>query len=262
VLPDSARRCRDCKRLIRGAVGNACPYCGSDKLASVLVQNVSEIRHHSSVLTAAITFCLGLTVIRLIVAFFGPRLSVSFAMTGELVAHLHMLSTGCTVLYLILRHYEGDFRALFTVSLGMFMLTEGVAAIAGRYGMLPLEGLTGLFNITLFMYSSLAVTAAIADGPHGERYHRPLMVACVGFVLLSCMRVLFQMRGGNDAHMNLPAAIILLLVASVVGWLVVRSEVQARPADSATLPAVSPRETASSAPPAASNTAEGSGAAQ
>lgn len=254
-MSDSVRRCRECKRIIPGHAGNACPYCGSDKLVTVLIQGVSEIRHHASVLTAAITFCLGLTIIRVLLAFAGQRLSISLAMTGELVAQLHMLSTACTVLYLLLRHYEGDFRALFTVSLGLFILTEGVAAIAGRFGLVPLESLGSLFNITLFMYSSLAVTAAIADGPHTERYHRPLFVTCLGFVLLSCMRVFFTMRGGQEKQLNFAATVSLLLITIIVGYLVIRTERQLRAAgDSSTFPALNPRESAPPSPTAPSST--------
>jgi len=246
---DSARRCKECKRVVRGHVGDACPYCGSDRLVSVVIQSVTTVRHHASVLTAAITFCLGLTLIRLIAAFAGSKLSTSFAMTADLIAQLHLLATSCTVLYLIVRHYEGDFRALFVVSLGLFSVTEGISILSSRFGMLPLRDLGGLFNITLFMYSSLALTAAIADGPVHDRYQRPLTVACLGFVLLSCTRVFFQMRGGTDERLNFASTIILLVMTAVIAVLLLRTDTGSgtRAADSSTMPAVG-RDPAPNAP--------------
>src|SRR4051812_9353619 len=101
---DSARRCKECKRIVRGHAGDACPYCGSGQLVTVAIVSGTEVRHHGSVLTAAITFCLGLTLIRVIAAFADSRLSVSFAMTGALVAQLQVLACACTVLYLLVRH--------------------------------------------------------------------------------------------------------------------------------------------------------------
>src|SRR5687767_14412400 len=106
---ESVRRCKDCKRIVRGHAGDACPYCGSDRL--VIATPGTAGRHHASVLTAALTFCFGLILLRMIATFMGTRLGALMLIHSELTS-LQMLVAVCTVLYVVLRRSEGDFHAL------------------------------------------------------------------------------------------------------------------------------------------------------
>jgi hypothetical protein len=224
-LPETAQRCEQCGRIVRGQGSSICPDCGGDTLVRVLVQNVGEIRHHSSILTGTVTFCLGLTVLRLVAAFIDVRNPVVFAMSSELlvsISNLHIVVTACTALFLILRHYEGDFRSLFIVCLGLFILEEGVSILYAHYGIIPLQSLESLLNIALFMYGSLAMSAAVADGPKTDDYQRPLAVACFGFMLLACTRMILQIRGGTETHLNFASAILILLMAAIITVLLLR----------------------------------------
>jgi hypothetical protein len=225
------RRCRDCKRIVRGHAGDACPYCGGSQLISVVLQATGEIKHHPSVVTAAVTFCLGLVLLRIVAAFIGPRLSVAYMMTGELLTNLQLLVAVCTVVYVILRRSEGDFRALFIVSLGLFAATEGLGALARGYGVLTLDGIATLFNLTLFMYASLALTASLADGPRKDFHQRALTFASLGFVLLASMRTIFEMRTGSTApndRQNFATTIVIFTVAAYIALLVIRGETTGR----------------------------------
>jgi len=219
------RRCDECKRNVPGHAGDACPYCGCPRLVSLSPPAPSEGRHHPSVVTAAVTFCVGLIVLRAVAPLLGSRLSVMAMLYGDLLLNLQMVIGACTVLFLILRRHEGDFRALFLVSFGLFVGSEGVAALSRTYGLQTLNTFSTLFNLALFIYSSLALTAAMADGPRRDHYQRTLVIADGGFMLLAALRTIYDMRNlESDERQNAAVSIILFVLVAAISILLVRAE--------------------------------------
>src|SRR5262245_14333384 len=111
---ESIRRCEDCRRIVRGAAGDACPYCGGGRLVIDIPPPAPTLKH-PAVLTLVLTYSIGLVLLRTILVAVGWRqLAISPAM-GELFWQLQFTGVASTALYLILRRSEGDFRALLLV---------------------------------------------------------------------------------------------------------------------------------------------------
>ena len=225
---ESARRCRDCRRVIAGnatplfGLTRACPYCGSDSLIDITLPRPAPLRHHPSVLTATLTFCVGLFVIRTAALALVPVLRASNP-AGDLLWNLQLLVGICTLVYLVLRRIEGDFLALFIINFSMFIATECLGVLAREYGLFALHGLCMLFNIGMFIYGCLALTAAIAEGKTSDVYRRPLGAACIGFVLLAMLRIFLQTHT-PAADENQITTLALLGLAIYVGRLLLRGE--------------------------------------
>src|SRR3954463_14896101 len=103
---ESIRRCEDCRRIVRGTAGDACPYCGSGRLVFDVPAPVPSSRH-PAVLTLVLTYSVGLVLLRTILVAVGWRqLAISPAM-GELFWQLQFTGVASAILYLILRRSEG-----------------------------------------------------------------------------------------------------------------------------------------------------------
>lgn len=195
--------------------------------------------HHPSVLTLAVTFCGGLVALHLAVTLFAPQWLPLVPGYKSLVWRLQLVTTVATLLYLILRRGEGDFRALFIVALGLFAGAESLGALARWYGFIALNDLAKPFNVALFIFSSLALSAAIADwawraprqppaagGGGRDRHHFALVLANIGFLFLSSMRGAMEMRGhepNNKANALISA--VLATIALCVGAGLFKAEV-------------------------------------
>jgi hypothetical protein len=173
---------------------------------------------------------------------------------------LQVVISVATLLYLILRRAEGDFRALFAVALGLFVATEGVGAIARGYGFITLNELAKPLNVSLFIFSSLAITAAVADmATHAQTggtvrrqcpplvtenrshclrtvapgrrdpYRAVFVVAVTGFMFLAALRGAMEMRGHelNETANKLLSAVLGCVVVGVAAALF-RGEMRAR----------------------------------
>ena len=194
--------------------------------------------HHPSVLTLAVTFCGGLIALHLAVTLFAPQWLPLVPGYRSLVWRLQLVITVATLLYLILRRAEGDFRALFIVALGLFAGAESLGATARWYGFIALNELAKPFNVALFIFSSLALSAAIADwgwrgqqppaarGAKRDRHAFALALANMGFLFLACLRGTLEMRGhelSDKANVLISAALAATVLC--VGAAVFKAEV-------------------------------------
>src|SRR4051812_24727398 len=182
---ESIRRCEDCRRIVRGTAGDACPYCGSGRLIQTQAAGPHSFRH-ASVLTLVLTLSIGLVLFRIVL------IATGSPAYGELLFPLQFTAGIAAIFYLILRRSEGDFRALLMVSLGLFLATEVTGALAREYGMLALNKLGREFNLTLFIFSGIAITAAVADGRRTDRFQASLIAANMGLLFLAAIRTIFH----------------------------------------------------------------------
>lgn len=215
---DFMRRCMDCGRLLHGHAGNACPHCAGDRLETVELRADAPVFKHASILTAVLTFCIGLLVLCALFTWLNPQFSFATQNYGQMLWRLQAVITGGTALYLILRRSEGDFRALFCVSLGLFVLSEIISALIRFYGFLALSGLTSLTNMGLCIFSSLALSASFADGQRRDGYARILTFSASGLMFLAAVRVFYDLRIQDmDVRGNRIVAGIVAAMAIMVG---------------------------------------------
>jgi hypothetical protein len=198
--------------------------------ASPEIVSVPETRDqsyfHPSVLTAALTFFLGLVLVPLLLFPFLPH-AAALSGYSDSLRNLQILTGIMTIIYVVLRRTEGDFRALFIISTGLFALTEGLDAVSRRLATHSLVPLEMQFATAMLVYSSLALTAAIAEGDRRNWYQRALVAAVTGFIGLAGMRVYFQMRGGGSgAWERIAILIVTTLVTLHVGGILVWGELR------------------------------------
>jgi hypothetical protein len=226
---DGLRRCEDCRRIVRGSAGDACPYCGGEHLAHIAPASPPTGIRHPSVITAVITFCVGLSALRIVILYFGQHFSVTSGAYGDVLWDLQLLITISTAMYLVLRRAEGDFRALFIISFGLFIATECLASLVRSYGFISLHNLVVMFNMTLFIYSSLCLTASIADGPRREYFSRCLTRCSIGFMFYSALRTFFEMKGRDaEVRTNMIMSLALLGLIVYLGAQLIHGEMRAR----------------------------------
>ncbi len=171
---------------------------------------------HPAISAAVLTFCGGLVLLRvyLMAVHGGGRSVPAYA---EVLMQLQMIAVLGAAMYWLLRRSEGDFRALLGVSLVLFACGEGLNTLARNYGLLPLLRLGSVFNIALFLYSSLTITAAIADLPRARfaqnrpgNAHAALVVSSFGLMLFSTLRLFLQIsRRDLDDAANHVATLVL-----------------------------------------------------
>jgi hypothetical protein len=223
--------------------------------------------HHPSILTLAVTFCGGLIALHLAVTLFAPQWLPLVPGYKALVWRLQLVIALATLLYLVLRRGEGDFCALFIVALGLFAAVESLGALARWYGFLALNELAKPFNVALFIFSSLGLSAAVADrgwhrqpkpgnagtraqGGRRDRHHFALVLADLGFLFLSCLRGGMEMRG---LELNDKANVIirnaLAVVVLCVGAAVLRAEVLSKTSAAGSPAGTQPERNGTGEPP-------------
>ena len=186
-------------------------------------------RHHTSILTLAITFFIGLVAMPLVVFPFIPQFATASAEYGNLLRNMQILSGILTLLYVILRRSEGDFRSLFMLTVGLFAATEGLAGMSHYFGVQALHPLEMLFSFALFMYSCLTLAAAIAEERRGDWFHHALVNTVIGFVLLSAVRFYFEKKGPQyEERARMFIFVVMLLLALQLAVLLVWAEIRAR----------------------------------
>ncbi|MBE7462861.1 MAG: hypothetical protein HS116_05120 [Planctomycetes bacterium] len=190
--------CRECGRVNTG-VGDACAWCGG-ALVSVTAA-LSSHRKHPQVLAAAVTFCVGLLLIRVILVLMNPGALPPLGSTwGDPLLWLEALCLGMTALYLVLRQEEGDFRALFLLTVALFAVAEVLAWVAQRFALAPVRDFSTLMAFAVAIYSSLALTAVAYD-PSTEALRaqrRPLVAAVIAVLVLAVLRAFGPYLGGTD----------------------------------------------------------------
>jgi len=215
---DFMRRCAECGRILHGHAGNACPYCGGARLESVELRTDAPVYKHSSILTAVLTFCIGLLLLCALFSWLSPNFAFATQNYGQMLWRLQSVVAAGTLFYLILRRSEGDFRALFCVALALFAIGEGLGAVVRFYGVLTLGSLTSLVGMALCIFSSLALSASFADGPRRDGYARILSFVTSGMMFMAAMRVFYDMRLRDvDVRGNRLIAGVLGFLALVVG---------------------------------------------
>lgn len=215
---DFMRRCAECGRILHGHAGNACPHCGGGLLESVELRTDAPVYKHSSILTAVLTFCIGLLVLCALFSWLSPNFAFATQSYAQMLWRLQSVVAAGTLLYLILRRSEGDFRALFCVALTLFAISEGLSAVVRFYGVLTLGSLTSLMGMALCIFSSLALSASFADGPRRDGYARILSFVTSGLMFMAAMRIFYDMRTRDvDVRGNRLSAAVLAFLALIVG---------------------------------------------
>lgn len=193
--PDSSTfmQCKDCGRHASHA-GNACAYCGGPllKVPQPAPPPPAGTFKHPQLLAAAVTFCLGLFVVQMVMnrwlrAQFAPRGNGSDALLL-----LQIVAAIGTVVYAALRSEEGDFRALCLVMLGFFVGQEAMSFIHAGYGLVQFDQYAMVTAFATTVYGSLALIAAAYDSADGPPLPgRKLMVCnCCLILVLSGLRSL------------------------------------------------------------------------
>ena len=208
---EAIRRCKDCRRVVHGEAGNACPYCGGAQLNCLLEHGAPHGRLHAPVLKLALAFCLGLGAMQLLLLN-----SDAAAASGRAAPfwQLNLLIGTCTLVYVLLRRLEGDFRALFLIAFCLFVAGEGLALFARAYGINALHLIGALFRHGLLVFSSLSLTAGAADSLAQSRHERVMFAATCGFLFLSILNLLMEYTRRESALVQDAAtALVALAVA-------------------------------------------------
>jgi len=214
---DSIRRCEDCRRIVHGEAGNACPYCGGARLRRVEDDRAHATRLHPPVFKLALAFCLGLGGMQLIALALG--LSGPPAGHGTPFWYLNVVVGVGVALYAALRRNEGDFRALFVIGFGAFVISEALSVLARAYGIGALHNLGGVFRHGMLVFSSLALTAGAADGPGHTRHERVMLAAAGGFLFLAVLHLMLEFsKSDNERFEDIASILVAFSVAAYAAW--------------------------------------------
>ncbi|MCW8131048.1 MAG: hypothetical protein KIS92_11925 [Planctomycetota bacterium] len=169
-------------------------------------------RKHSQILAAAVTFCLGLLVVRVVLGFWLPMRFAALSVGGDPLILLEAAAAAGTIMYVLLRGEEGDFRALFVVTLLFFLAQEGMSFIASAYGLLQFRVYALVVAFATTVYASLGVIAAAYDGDApAEHSRRPLLAACGVIMALSAARSLTPTLGPSAGKLVDVCGILALI---------------------------------------------------
>ena len=222
---DSIRRCDDCRRVVHGSAGNACPYCGGSRLNRMEEHRADGPRLHAPVLRLTLAFCFGLAAMQTGAVLAGLH-APSVAHAAPLW-HLNLLVAACAAIYWTLRRIEGEFRALFITTLTLFIVGEGVSAIAHAYGIGALRGLSGVFRHALLVFSSLGITAGMTDSAFLTRQERLMLIACGGFLFLAVLHLTLEfIKTENDTVEDIATICVAFGVAACVAWNIYRDRIK------------------------------------
>lgn len=199
---DSIRRCDDCRRVIHGEAGNACPYCGGSRINRLNEQRADDPRLHPPVFRLTVSFCVGLAAMQLVALALGLHAPLSGHSAP--LWHLNILVGVCVAAYWTMRRGEGDFRALFITAFCLFVLGEGLSALAHAYGIGALRKLSGMFRHALLVFSSLALTAGSTDTLEHSPHEKTMLAASAGFLLLAVLHLVLEfINAANDTAEDL-----------------------------------------------------------
>lgn len=225
---DSIRRCDDCRRVVHGEAGNACPYCGGGRLNRIVEHRDAVPQLHLPIFRLALSFCFGLATMQ--IAAFAMGLHAPTTGHAGPLWHLNILVGVCVATYWPVRRNEGDFRALFITSICLFALGEGLSALAHAYGMGSLRDLSGDFRNALLVFSSLALTAGATDTTPHTQHERTMFAASGGFLLLAIVHLILKFkRIENDAVEDFATIGIALVVAAYAAIMLFKEKAEQVP---------------------------------
>lgn len=167
-----------------------CPHCGARNLRGLSDQESCSVQKHPQVVAAVITFCVGLLLLRLTLGFWNPGGINLGSMASETLRRLESIAIVSSVIYIILRESEGDFRSLFLIALSLFVAQEALVYSANTFWIGDFHSLGILLTFASCIYSALALIAAVYDPPAIDTYRTPMLVACLVILLVSALRAL------------------------------------------------------------------------
>ena len=202
-------------------------------------QGAHPVRHHPQVLVAALTFCFGLFLVRVGLAWWGPVYFSAFhhPWSDPLIV-LGVVAGIATIAYLLLRADEGDFTALLVVSLLLFAVEELLTFFSRSYGVLTFKGFANLLAFCAAIYSSLALTAVVYEGPGVQRDESSKLAigATTAIFVLAALRALtVVVKQNNQRYLEwtgeflLAAAIVYLALGLARSYRHVSSAKQKTP---------------------------------
>ncbi len=223
------RICSGCRQSIAATL-DCCPHCGvASTLAPVpdskylvgqgQALDLPDAKYkHPQVVAAALTFCIGLLLFRVVLTLMGQiRFRVSTGSVDPLLA-LEILTIACTVVYLVLRQNEGDFRSLFLISMALFMGEECIAYCSSAFWVSAFQELGVLFTFASCIFGSLSLIAAVYDPPSQDPYRAPLVAACVAVLMVCSIRALGTLPiPPFDRYQHLMSIMVLVAVAVFLG---------------------------------------------
>jgi hypothetical protein len=219
----STPRCGTCGEQLTAA-GAACPRCAIASPPAAPARPAPTLpagpgrrsRRHPQTLASVLTFCFGLAAITVILAWWSSN-------PLGLLNHLRVAAMAGTLVYLLLRTDEGDFRALFMVALGIFALQEALVYSSRVYGTLQFQDLASLLAVCSAIFASLGLTAAAYDAQQEpqDRYETMSFLACLIILLLSLLRVvepwLTHSQVGWLSRVGSQLGLVSLIVLAVGG---------------------------------------------
>ena len=173
---------------------------------------------HPQVFAAAVTFSLGLVLVRIMLACFGPEHHKPPAsIWKDPLLLLMAVSAGTTLLYSVLRMEEGDFRALFLLTLGLFLAAEVLEYLASVFALVRVQELGTVLSFSVSIYGLLALTSAFYDYPQArlDPIRSPLVASCLGISTASAARALAPVAGLADERIPELVGVAALIVVAV-----------------------------------------------
>jgi hypothetical protein len=108
----------------------------------------------------------------------------------EYLRWLETIAIVFSVIYIILRESEGDFRALFLIALALYVGQEALVYSANTFWIGSFNSLGILITFATSNYTALALIAAVYDPPSSDPYRTPMLVSCLVILLVSAVRAL------------------------------------------------------------------------
>lgn len=217
-------QCKDCGRPASHA-GNACAYCGGPllKVPQPAPPPPAGTRKHAQLLAAAVTFCLGLLLVRVVLGFWRPVRIAPRGLGGDPLLLLEMVAAGGAIVYVALRSEEGDFRALCVVTLSFFLGQEVMSYIHASYGLVQFDQYALVTAFATTVYGSLALIAAAYDSADEPPLpgRKPMVACCCMILALSTLRSLRPILSSELGRAIEIAGIVLLIamLAYLSAWI-------------------------------------------
>jgi len=215
LSPRAIRYCKDCGRQASHA-GDACAFCGGSLAARPQpTVNGPVERNHPQIVAATVTFCLGLLLVRALMALWMSDRYRPASVGSDPLLLLEIFSACGTLLFLVLRGEEGDFRALFLVTVLLFIGEEVLSSIALIFGPVQIRVLSTVMAFATSIFGSLAVIADAYDGQAAasQATRRTLRVTTWCLLLLAGAQAASPMLINKESSRVLELAGIAALLA-------------------------------------------------
>ncbi len=212
---DASGSCQACGRPV-SSTARFCSGCGS-AIPPVLPRRCAAprelvaYRKHPQVIAAVVTFCMGLLLVRFLTLFWLPEGMNLGASGHESLRALQGVAIGFSLIYIILRQAEGDFRALFLIALALFIAEELFVFYADALWIQDFYALGIFMTFAASIFSALALIAAVYDPPNSDPLRKPLLVASSAILVTTVVRALGTIPVPNLDHLQNTLAIAVIL---------------------------------------------------